>query len=531
MFRNSAFVLVLWAIVSIVSMIASSVMVNVLRQKETYYVSLWSYAMGRLGVFDENDPLITEIMKHNTIPFVITNERLQVKYYHLVPDAIIDHPTRLRNLIDNYSGDGNTIIIQSWDGGKHYVFYGESLVLRMLKYFPIGQMLLFVMLLLLGYNVYRVSNDSRQNRVWVGLAKETAHQLGTPISSLLGWIEYLRSQGIDPDVISEMNKDVTHLQKITDRFSKIGSQTAENKEDKKTFEMTELPSIEGSNYGRLFSIKSSLISAYKQQQTAKRRGNKALRRVLLLFAIVIVFMSSVFGSSIGKLMDVENEYNHNTFYLYTENGDTDILASVLNSSESGIDYYAVHPYYPSGDSMFTFRLASFETFSQSGYSTGLQSHGVILDESLAEGYDLLAGKSELPSEEYILISDKVADDLIETANLGFVDEYSDLIGMTCDYYSISGRRLRVGGVIRSGEHAIYLDKLAVAKGSMESSGIVRVELASDFGIKLNAGEAVLAITNDALLPELVLHKGGRNDNHQEACVIEQMVGFIYVILL
>ena len=225
MFRNSTLVLLLWAVVSIVSMVVSSVMVNVLRQKETYYVSLWSYAMGRLGVFDENDPLISEIMKHNTIPFVITNERLQVEYYHLVPDAIIDHPTRLRNLIDNYSGDGNTIIIQSWDGGKHYVFYGESLVLRMLKYFPIGQMLLFVMLLLLGYNVYRVSNDSRQNRVWVGLAKETAHQLGTPISSLLGWIEYLRSQGIDPDVVAEMNKDVTHLQKITDRFSKIGSQT------------------------------------------------------------------------------------------------------------------------------------------------------------------------------------------------------------------------------------------------------------------------------------------------------------------
>jgi signal transduction histidine kinase len=95
----------------------------------------------------------------------------------------------------------------------------------MLKHVPIGQLLLFGLLLLLGYNVYRVSNDSRQNRVWVGLAKETAHQLGTPISSLLGWIEYLRSQGIDPDVVAEMNKDVTHLQKITDRFSKIGSQT------------------------------------------------------------------------------------------------------------------------------------------------------------------------------------------------------------------------------------------------------------------------------------------------------------------
>lgn len=322
-------------------------------------------------------------------------------------------------------------------------------------------------------------------------------------------LEYYGEKPSKPIDIKIVNKEGRIYLKLDDDRIKIIDGTGEiklidgvyteNKEDKKTFEMTELPSIEGSNYGRLFSIKSSLISAYKQQQTAKRRGNKALRRVLLLFAIVIVFMSSVFGSSIGKLMDVENEYNHNTFYLYTENGDTDILASVLNSSESGIDYYAVHPYYPSGDSMFTFRLASFETFSQSGYSTGLQSHGVILDESLAEGYDLLAGKSELPSEEYILISDKVADDLIETANLGFVDEYSDLIGMTCDYYSISGRRLRVGGVIRSGEHAIYLDKLAVAKGSMESSGIVRVELASDFGIKLNAGEAVLAITNDSLL--------------------------------
>ena len=93
-FRNSTFVLLLWAIVSIASMTASSVMVRGLRHKETYYVSLWSYAMGRLGVFDDNDPLITEIMKHNTIPFVITNERLQVEYYHLVPDAIIDHPTQ-----------------------------------------------------------------------------------------------------------------------------------------------------------------------------------------------------------------------------------------------------------------------------------------------------------------------------------------------------------------------------------------------------------------------------------------------------
>ena len=111
MFRNNTFVLALWAIVCISSMVVSSVMVKGLREKETYYISLWSYAMGRLGVFDDNDPLIMEVIKHNTIPFVITNERLQVEYYHLVPDAIIDHPTRLRNLIDDYSSINNTIII------------------------------------------------------------------------------------------------------------------------------------------------------------------------------------------------------------------------------------------------------------------------------------------------------------------------------------------------------------------------------------------------------------------------------------
>lgn len=224
-FRNRTFVMVLWVLVCLGSMVVSSVMVTGLRQKETYYVSLWSYAVGRLGVFDDNDPLIMEIIKNNNIPFVITDERLQVEYYHLVPDAIIDHPNRLRKLIDDYSSLNNPVIIKEWGGRQHYVFYGESLVLRTLKYFPIGQAALFLMLLVLGHYVYRVSNDSRQNRVWVGLAKETAHQLGTPISSLLGWIEYLRSQGVDSDVVDEMQKDVHHLQKITDRFSKIGSQT------------------------------------------------------------------------------------------------------------------------------------------------------------------------------------------------------------------------------------------------------------------------------------------------------------------
>lgn len=77
----------------------------------------------------------------------------------------------------------------------------------------------------IGYIAFRSSKQDEQNRVWIGLAKETAHQLGTPTSSLLGWIEYLRSQPVDQEAVEEMNKDLTHLLKIVDRFSKIGSET------------------------------------------------------------------------------------------------------------------------------------------------------------------------------------------------------------------------------------------------------------------------------------------------------------------
>ena len=267
-----------------------------------------------------------------------------------------------------------------------------------------------------------------------------------------------------------------------------------DKEQQPTFDMTALPEVEGERFGRLFTPRSSLISAYRQQKGTNKRGKKALRMVMLLFAAITVFMSALFGSSIGKILDADSSYNHNTFYLYIEEGDTDFLASALNNPDSGIDYYSLHPYYPSGDSNLSFNLASFETFSQSGYSSGINSHGVVLDEGVADGYPLLAGNRELASDEYILISNKVADDLIESAGLGFVDEYSDLIGMTCNLFSIGGRFLRVGGVVDSDEHAIYLTEIATAR---YSSNYARFELASDFGYKLKPGEAiVVANTGD-----------------------------------
>jgi signal transduction histidine kinase len=94
-----------------------------------------------------------------------------------------------------------------------------------LTFFPLVQLVAFVLLLWFWIVTFRSGKLSEQNRVWVGLAKETAHQLGTPTSSLLGWVEYLKTQPVDQETVEEMGKDLAHLMKIADRFSKIGSET------------------------------------------------------------------------------------------------------------------------------------------------------------------------------------------------------------------------------------------------------------------------------------------------------------------
>ena len=108
--------------------------------------------------------------------------------------------------------------------GWHVVFYEESPVLTQLRYFPAVQLLLIAAFLLVAYLVFSASRRAEQNRVWVGMAKETAHQLGTPLSSLMAWSGLLSARGVDPEALREMDKDISRLQVVAERFSKIGSQ-------------------------------------------------------------------------------------------------------------------------------------------------------------------------------------------------------------------------------------------------------------------------------------------------------------------
>ncbi len=233
-FRNRVVVIVVGITLGALSLIYTNDMARRLKEKEQHDVALWAHAMERVNrdVQDGNglaqDPLVEDLISNNNnIPFIITNQNLEVISSHLVPDRIIEHPDLLRRQIDEFTEENTPRIIRFWWNPEHYhiIFYGQSGLLKSLYYFPYIQLLVITVFIVLGFIAFRSSKHDEQNRVWIGLAKETAHQLGTPTSSLLGWIEYLRSQPIDQSAVEEMNKDLTHLMKIVDRFSKIGSET------------------------------------------------------------------------------------------------------------------------------------------------------------------------------------------------------------------------------------------------------------------------------------------------------------------
>lgn len=224
--------LVLGALIVSASLYITYQMAENLSIKERHDVELWAAAMERvnreaMGDY-MSDPLVSSIINNrNNIPFIITDENLRVVSYHLIPEDVIKNTEKLHSILDRMASHNTPIIVRFWWTAEHnhIIFYGRSTTLVMLYFFPFVQMIVIIAFVVLLFVAFRSSKRDEQNRVWIGLAKETAHQLGTPTSSLLGWIEYLKDQNVDPMAVEEMEKDLSHLRKIVDRFSKIGSDT------------------------------------------------------------------------------------------------------------------------------------------------------------------------------------------------------------------------------------------------------------------------------------------------------------------
>ncbi|MCH5334365.1 MAG: HAMP domain-containing histidine kinase [Alistipes sp.] len=231
-FRNRIVIICAGVAIGALSLLYTNDMAHRLKQKEQHDVGLWAHAMERANRDALNDfmadPLLADIISaRQNIPFIITDENLSPLQWHMVPDEVIGNPDKLRRRIDKFTSQNMPIRVSYlWNSDHcHIIFYGRSGLLKSLYYFPYVQILVISIFCILGFIAFRSSKLDEQNRVWIGLAKETAHQLGTPTSSLLGWVEFLRDQPVDKSAVDEMAKDLAHLMKIVDRFSKIGSET------------------------------------------------------------------------------------------------------------------------------------------------------------------------------------------------------------------------------------------------------------------------------------------------------------------
>ena len=130
---------------------------------------------------------------------------------------------KVKKLIEQFKSENNPIEVIYNNEIQSIIYYGNSPLLNKLKYYPFALVLIILLFGAVAYFFYKSSKVATQNKLWSGMAKETAHQIGTPLSSLIGWTEILKSENVNPDHIIEIEKDVDRLQTITDRFSKIGS--------------------------------------------------------------------------------------------------------------------------------------------------------------------------------------------------------------------------------------------------------------------------------------------------------------------
>jgi two-component system, sporulation sensor kinase D len=166
------------------------------------------------------------ILNSASVPVIMTDATKEVVLNSKgIPQTVLDSPQTLSDRLSKMSSANEPIKVNIPNEGSRFIFFEDSVVLTSMQYYPIIQLILIAAFLLTAYLVFSSSKRAEQNRVWVGMAKETAHQLGTPISSLMAWVDLLKdAKEVDQTMLVEMDKDVKRLHTVTDRFSKIGSQ-------------------------------------------------------------------------------------------------------------------------------------------------------------------------------------------------------------------------------------------------------------------------------------------------------------------
>ena len=213
-------------IIAVASLLVSHFLVRDLSIEERHRMEVWAQALHALNEADETTDvsLVLSVMEgNNTIPVIVVNSEGDIDDFRNIKDIddsqeSMANSQKLKDYARRMIKAGDTIRI-----GQQLVCYDESIMLKRLQAWPYVQLGIVLIFVVVAIFALLSSKRAEQNKVWVGLSKETAHQLGTPVSSLMAWVEMLKEQYPQDDLLPEMDKDVKRLQLIADRFSKIGS--------------------------------------------------------------------------------------------------------------------------------------------------------------------------------------------------------------------------------------------------------------------------------------------------------------------
>ena len=225
--KTSNFVLLLASFV-IVSLILwnTNSFFKKFKEEERYKMEIWATAQAEfLSLPADADPgnLPLTIFQNNTsTPMILVNKDSTYKINNMPAELVLDTAYLMKKL-RQFKSENTPIIME--DKGEYLatLYYGNSEVLNKLKYYPIALMLIIFLFGAVLFFFFKTNKASEQNKLWAGMAKETAHQIGTPLTSLLGWNELLKNEDVPPEISQEIEKDIDRLQTITERFSKIGS--------------------------------------------------------------------------------------------------------------------------------------------------------------------------------------------------------------------------------------------------------------------------------------------------------------------
>lgn len=230
------FLVVMAVVIAVVSLVVSHSLVRDLADGERNNMEVWAAAMRTLNNADENTDLalVLKVLNGNhTIPVIVQDRSGDIQSFrnlYLLANNAEDSLSEIRRMAENMRSAGQVIRVYLDDTDVHTqeddymeICYDDSSMLKRLASYPYVQLGVVLVFVLVAIFALLSSKKAEQNKVWVGLSKETAHQLGTPISSLMAWVEILKETYPDDELIPEMNKDVKRLEMIAERFSKIGS--------------------------------------------------------------------------------------------------------------------------------------------------------------------------------------------------------------------------------------------------------------------------------------------------------------------